>query len=209
MITRLTGTLERVEGQEAIVALGDIAHQVLVPGYVAEKLAQRLGQRVTLVTLQYLESQNQGSSFIPRLIGFNHEQERKFFELFTTVKGIGNRKALRACVLEPAGICRAIAARDAKALTKLPEIGSRMAETIIAELSGKVDGFLSSQEIESLDAEAAGAGGAKSPIADDAVAALIALGQTRQEAEVQVTRAVGRLGKPASVEVILERVFGG
>ena len=209
MITRLSGTLEAVEGQEAVLTCGDLAYQVLVPAYVAEKLAALLGTRVTLVTLEYLESQNQGASFIPRLIGFRHERERKFFELFTTVKGIGNRKALRASVIEPAAICRAIASSDAKALTKLPEIGARMAETIIAELSGKVDGFLTTQEIESLDAGAAGTKPAASPIADDAVAALIALGQTRQEAEVQVTRAVGRLGNPASVEEILERVFGG
>lgn len=210
MITRLSGTLERVEGQEATIASGDIAYQVLVPAYVAEGLAPRAGQRVTLVTLQYLESQNQGASFVPRLIGFRTEHERRFFELFTTVKGIGNRKALRASVIEPAAISRAIAGRDAKALTKLPEIGSRMAETIIAELSGKVEAFLTASEIESLDAGANGKPApGKSPILDDAVAALIALGQTRQEAETQVTRAIGKLGTPRSVEQVLERVFGG
>ena len=37
----------------------------------------------------------------------------------------------------------------------------------------------------------------------------IALGQTRQEAETQVTRAIGKLGTPKSVEQVLERVFGG
>ena len=85
-----------------------------------------------------------------------------------------------------------------------------MVETIIAELYRKVDGFLTSQEIEALDAGAVGARPAKTPIAHDAVAALIALGQTRQEAEVQVTRAIGKLGtRPGSVEQVLERVFGG
>ncbi len=56
---------------------------------------------ITLTTFQYLESQGQGSSVIPRLVGFQSTAEREFFELFTTVKGIGNRRALRAMAEDP------------------------------------------------------------------------------------------------------------
>jgi Holliday junction DNA helicase RuvA len=215
MIARLTGKLESIEGASACVSPegGGLTYEVLLPAYLAERLGGRLGQVVTLVTLQYLESQNQGSSYVPRLIGFTTTQERDFFELFTTVKGIGNRKALRAMAVEPAAIARAITAKDARGLYQLPEIGKRLAETVIAELTGKVDGYLAASELEALDRGA----GVAPPLPDaagDAIAALMGLGETRPEAERLVRRAVDRLaaegtGGAISVDQVLHAVYAG
>lgn len=213
MIARLTGKLDSIEGATACVSpeVGGLTFEVMLPAYLAERLTPQVGRSVTLVTLQYLESQNQGSSYVPRLIGFTTAHERDFFELFTTVKGIGNRKALRAMAVEPAVIARAIAAKDARALYELPEIGKRLAETVIAELTGKVDGYLAASEIEALDR------GAKSaaPLPDaagEAIAALMGLGETRPEAERLVRRAVDRLGAEGSggkltVDLVLHAVY--
>lgn len=210
MMTRLTGVLERVEGNEAVVASpgGETARQVLIPTYLAGTLTSRVGGTVTLHTLEYLESPNQGASFIPRLVGFGSERERRFFELLTTVKGIGNRKALRALAEEPSVIAGAVMAKDARALTQLPEIGKRLAETIIVELTGKVEGFMSGDETRRLESRAA-----SMPVGDpvelDAVEALVALGETRGEAQQLVARASGRIdaGGARSVETILDAVF--
>lgn len=214
MITRLTGVLESVEGGQAVLALsnGEVAYQVMLPAYLGETLLPRVGQRVSLVTLQYLDSPNQGASFVPRVIGFAAEHDRKFFELFTTVKGIGNRKALRAMACEPAAIASAIASKDVKALTRLPEIGKRLAETIIAELSGKVESFLTPGEASILEAKLGeGVGVSADPIASDAVEALVALGEARAEAEVLVSRARSasqREGRVlATIEAVLDQVF--
>lgn len=209
MIARLKGTLDSIEGSAACVTPdgGGLTYEVLLPAYLAERLVAKVGQPVALVTLQYLEGQNQGSSYVPRLIGFTAVQERDFFELFTTVKGIGNRKALRAMAVEPAKIARAITTKDARALYELPEIGKRLAETVIAELSGKVDGYLAGSEIEALDRGSAGA----APLPDaaaEAIVALMGLGETRPEAERLVRRAVDRLGNPkASVDQVLHAVY--
>ncbi len=211
MIARLTGKLESIEGAAACVGVeaSGLTYEVLLPAYLAQRLADQVGRSLTLVTLQYLESQNQGSSYVPRLIGFTTTQERDFFELFTTVKGIGNRKALRAMAVEPAVIARAIAAKDARGLYELPEIGKRLAETVIAELTGKVDGYLAASEIESLDRKVAAA----SPLPDaagDAIAALMGLGETRPEAERLVRRALERLGSEGSkvtVDLVLHTVY--
>jgi Holliday junction DNA helicase RuvA len=192
---------------------GEVAYEVLVPAFLAERLKSQVGSPVTFTTFQYLESQGQGTSFVPRLVGFQSVAEREFFELFTTVKGIGNRRALRAMAADPAVIARAIMAKDAKGLTKLPEIGKRMAETIIAELSGKVDTFLSTAEVKQLDAGAAGQVSTEDPISEEAVMALVALGETRADAQTMVSRAQakarreGREFKTASA--VLETVFGG
>jgi holliday junction DNA helicase RuvA len=221
MITRISGTLESVLGTSATICPSDktFAYEVLVPAFVGLSLAPRSGQNVTLHTLTYLEGQNQGSSFIPRLIGFESTQQRDFFELFTTVNGIGNRKALRALVHKPAVIARAIAEKDAKLLATLPEIGKRMAERVIAELDGKVEAFLVAG-----DGSVAGVRGAsrielKRPAsafegpAEDAVLALIALGQSRGEAEDGVAKALARAEKAGraltSPDKIVEAVFGG
>jgi holliday junction DNA helicase RuvA len=216
MITRITGTLESVEALEATIALegGQIARQVLVPAYEAQRLGSRVGQQVTLHTLEYLENQGQGSSYIPRLIGFATAQDRRFFELFTSLDGFGNRRALRAMAHEPALIARAILGSDASWLTRLPEIGKKTAEKVILELKGKVQPFLSAEEIRGLNSAAAGsgAGGVETQAAGQAMAALVALGETRVEAERMVRAACARdpaLGSPAaSADQIIAAAYG-
>lgn len=167
MLARITGTLESIVDTTAVVAphgQDGVAYQVLVPAYLAGRLAgietgePLTGSAVTLHTMQYFESLNQGASFIPRLIGFASPVERSFFELLTSVKGLGNKRALRAMAMEPASIARAIAERDARYLQSLPEIGPKLAELIVHELKTKVDGFvLDLAEVEALDAAAANA----------------------------------------------------
>ena len=78
MLCRLTGKLESVDEGGAVVASPDesSAREVLLPAYVARALATRVGQTVTFSTLEYLEGQGQGTSFIPRLIGFTSARDR-------------------------------------------------------------------------------------------------------------------------------------
>ena len=216
MICRITGVLEAVDGLALSVAppIGGVVYEVLAPAFLAERLRAHTGKPITLTTMQYLESQGQGTSFIPRLVGFQAARERAFFELFTTVKGIGNKKALRAMTLEPGAIARAIVARDAKALTQLPEIGKRMAETIIAELHGKVDGFLTDAEVRELNTAAEGkpSPGQVEPMIEEAIAALIALGESRVDAEQMVSKATARARREGhaltSAAGVIEAVFG-
>jgi Holliday junction DNA helicase RuvA len=219
VIARLTGRLERVEDASCTLLPGaglpvgtpgatgaDLAIEVLLPAYLAERLKPSTGQSVTFHTLLYLEGQGQGTSFIPRLLGFATPDEREFFELFTTVKGIGNRKALRALALPPAQVASAIAARNTRALVELPEIGKRLAETIIAELVGKVDRFALA-DLADPDRPGKGLAGAaalppyprstleakpRPQPEQDAIDALCALGEQRSEAERKVELALTR-----------------
>lgn len=196
MICRISGKLEAIEGFTATVqpagALG-LAYEVLLPAFLAERLMSSVGQMVTLVTFHYLEGQAQGSSFEPRLVGFSTARERAFFDLFTTVKGIGNRKALRAMAVEPASIAAAIASKDAKSLTKLPEIGKRLAETIIAELSGKVEPYLGEADIAAFQgAIETNPIARRTPAVEEAIAVLVTLGESPVEAERRIGLALAR-----------------
>ncbi len=214
MICRITGTITAVEPPAIVLEVEGqgLSYEVLTPAYLAAQLANQVGQRVTLITIQYLESQGQGSSFIPRLIGFQSASDRRFFEVFITVKGIGNRKALRAMAIEPARIARAIAARDAAALKELPEIGKRLADTIVAELTGKVDAFLSSSEIASLDAAIKPTRALASGPHEEAIEILVALGETREQADRRVSLAISRAlvkgdREPTAAQLV-DMVFG-
>lgn len=150
MICRIHGVLEDLRSDRALIDPGGgLTYQVLLPAYAVSRLAIKIGQPVTLHTIHYLEGTSQGNNFTPRLAGFVSESDRGFFELFTSVKGIGPRKALRAMSMSTSHIAAAIADRDAKMLQALPEIGKRTAETIIASLHDRVDGYLSPGSEES------------------------------------------------------------
>jgi Holliday junction DNA helicase RuvA len=149
------------------------------------RIAASVGEQVRFVTLHYLESQGQGSSYWPRLIGFASIDERAFFELFTSVKGIGNRKALRALALPIATIAEAIATGDLATLQSLPEIGKKTAQTIVLELKSKMNRFLGATAIM----EAKPPDGHQSGIAASATAILVQLGENRLQARTLVERA--------------------
>lgn len=224
-MTRLAGKLESLTGAVGVIVpagpLGEaMALEVLLPAYVAQRLTPQVGARVELHTMTYLEGQGQGASFVPRLLGFPSPSDRAFFDLFTSVNGIGNRKALRALALHPGAIARAIHEQDVKLLSTLPEIGKRMAERIVTELSGKETAWLTPGEegtraagpIPSrIEVKSALASTLTGP-AEDAVRALMALGQTRSEAEENVARALAKAKQAKrtleTTERIVEAVFG-
>jgi Holliday junction DNA helicase RuvA len=215
MICRITGTITSIEANTATIDQPEagIARQVLLPAYLADRLNEHTGRPITLHTIEYLEAQGQGSSFIPRLIGFAQAEDRRFFELFTTVKGLGNRRALRAMAFPPSEIAVLVAAKDAKGLQKLPEIGKRLAETVIAELTGKLDAFVDPGVIIEAKAATTAARFSLPPQAagavEDAIAVLQTLGQTQADAEQVIERALrGIEPEGLTGEQIVARVFG-
>ncbi len=229
MIIRFTGILESVGNNTAILALEGaagvgVAHELLIPAYLAERLkAGRtpdgapgpdgnggVGVRMTFHTLQYLEAVGQGTSFIPRTLGFGTPAERAFFELITTVKGLGNKRATRALAEEPASIAASIATRDVKALQRLPEIGKKLAETIVLELRDKIQPMLITLGSTPEDiAPRAHVNGYLEPKpalpreAEEAVIALTSLGQNRQQAERMVELALQRTPTLATPDEIV------
>ena len=180
-----------MDGQRALVQCGQITYEVLVPAADQQRLSGLVGEEVVFRTLHYLEGQGQGTSFVPRLIGFATKKDRAFFELFTTVKGMGVRKTLRALQLPFARVAEAIAAKDIDLLKSLPEIGKRTAETIVVQLSGKVDEFV--ERVAAGGGIAAGFGAVdekQAALMRDAVAVLTMLGEPKLQATRLIERAI-------------------
>ncbi len=187
MISRIEGELVGVQDGRAELRCGHLTYTLLIPAADEEALAERVGDRIEIHALHYLEAQGQGASFVPRLIGFASTEARAFFELLTSVKGLGARKVLRALRLPYTSIAEAIACRDIDLLRSLPEIGSRTAATIVAELHGKVDRFLGlpAESGEGADTSRGGSG-----VLRDAVAALTQLGEPKLHARQLVELAL-------------------
>lgn len=187
MIARLSGILAEVTETHAVVDHDGIGYEVLVCGYAVGELTAHRGELVTLHTLQYLEGTTTGGNMIPRLVGFLHAEDRAFFERFITVKGIGVRKALKAMVIPIGKMAAAIEAGDAKTLGKLPGVGARAADQIVAELKGKVANFAIGQTAEGA---APAASVAWNNAQKDAIEVMIALGERRADAERWLERAM-------------------
>jgi len=215
MLARLTGILESIEDGTALIVLPgthpgtEQAFEVMLPAFLCERLQSRCGGLLTLHTIQSLESASQGSSFTPRLIGFLATDERRFFEVLTTVKGVGTKKALRALASPVSEVARAITLRDATMLAQLPGIGKRMAETIIAELHGKVEPFLAYVGDGSSPSAGTGMiGSAESESVRRAVAALVRLGETESQAQTLVRRALEVEPKITSADELVSAALG-
>ena len=201
MISRISGRLLEARDGHALLECDHLVYEILVPGADVPSLNTQLGNTVVFHTLHYHESHGQGSSFVPRLVGFQAERDRAFFELFTTVKNIGNRKALRALQLPFDRVATAIASKDSTLLTSLPEIGKRTAETIIAELSGKVDDFIEDTTTVIPEDDDA------TTLIRDTVAMLTTLGESRAEAQSLAQRALAVEPKITTPDALLSAVF--
>ena len=200
MIARLTGRLEQIADATALIDVGGgFWYEVRIPAFDVERLSRRVGQDVVLHTIHYVEGDPSHGQLTPRLVGFLSEADREFFRVFTTVKGIGIRKALRALARPVAEIAAAIGAKDAKFLTALPEIGRRTAEQVVAELHGKVEKFAGALPPEEK---------ARLPEpAQEAVAVLVQLGERRADAMAIIERVLAVAPELASPEMILQQAY--
>lgn len=202
MITRISGTLERVELSAVEVAVGPVVHEVLVTELVRRSLQGRIGQPVVLHTLEYLEGNPTRGNLVPRLVGFLSEVEREFFELICEVDGVGVRKALRAIVRPVGEIAAAIEEQDTKALSGLPGIGGATAERMIAKLRRRMPKFALLVARES-PGEAGGAADVLSETFD----VLRSLGHSEADARRLIDALRAEKKKPKDVQEALEAIY--
>lgn len=141
MITKITGRLLTIAEDSLTLAVDAFEYEVRIPEFTRRQLQSRVGQDVSLHTIDYLEGNPAHGRLTPRLIGFLSEVEREFFELICSVDGVGVKKALRAMVRPVPEVATAIEEQDAKTLASLPGVGAALAERIIAKLRRKVPKF--------------------------------------------------------------------
>ncbi|CAN5623320.1 helix-hairpin-helix domain-containing protein [soil metagenome] len=206
MITKLTGKLVRVLDEEIRLSVGPYEYQVLVPEAVRRQIQTRTGEELTLHISEYLESQNNGGRFVPRMIGFLHETELEFFELFCTVEKIGVKKALKALARPIKEIADAISRQDPKWLATLPGIGAATAEQIVTTLKRKVTKFAFASDVAA-SGIAPTADGVSAQVVEDVYGGLMTLGMSPLDARARIDQLLVS-GKPfANVEDALKLIF--
>jgi Holliday junction DNA helicase RuvA len=183
MICAITGELREVDDDRIHLASGPFLFEVLVPAADINDLRSRIGDEITFHTIFDIEGDPTRGGLTPRLIGFLRPEDKEFFQLFITVKGIGPKRALRALVQPIGEIAAAIESKNTRALVELPEIGKRMAELIVAELAGKAANFAHAATLPQSYAAA------RSTEEQLALEGAITLGIPRTEAEHLLDRA--------------------
>jgi Holliday junction DNA helicase RuvA len=175
MIAGIQGKLAGLNTETALVQVGSITYEVMLPGYGVSALSGLIGSEISLCTMEYYEGSLGGGNLIPRLVGFLTSTEREFFTKFISVKGLGIRKGLRALNIPIQDIAAAVENGDEKMLMTLPGIGRRMAQQTVAELKGKLQTF-------AVGAEPARVAAQFKPFQVEAIEVLVAWGEKRNEA---------------------------
>lgn len=179
MIRRICGRVLSVEPHEAIIDVSGFGIGVSL----ADTTPFSVGETATLHT--FLSFKQDGVE----LYGFIDPEDLTFFELLTTVSGVGPKTALSILRRAPRESLRtAIAGRDITYLTRVVGLGKKASEKLAVELSEKIG--TGSAVIDDEDAE----------VFDT----LVALGYTEREAR----KAVGAIpnavsGKEARLKAAL------
>lgn len=200
MIAQIEGRLLKLGSGSALVQVGSVGYEVMLPGYCVSALSDKIGSNIALCTMEYYEGAPGGSNLIPRMVGFLSTEERDFFTKFISVKGIGIKKALRSLSIPIATIATAIENADDKTLLTLDGIGKRMAHQIIAELKGKLRSF-------AVGAEAGRPAARFKPFQIEALGILIAWGEKRNEAMELIELACEKHPDINSAEALVPLVY--
>ena len=183
MIAFVDGTVVSISPDSAVLQAGGVGYRVFCgPGTLADL---KEGQNARLWTHHLVREDQQA------LYGFASTEELGFFELLTTVTGVGPKVALAIVSSRPvADLQLAIFQGDEGVLTAVSGVGKKLAARIVLELKEKV----------SAAGASAGAAGAAGSAESEVVAALQALGYTASEARSSASAALSALPVGSTLE---------
>ena len=190
MISRLRGQLlsRDAEGMVEVETPGGVVYEAEVPLTVLQRMPAP-GSPIELRTHQVVREDRTD------LYGFLEAGERELFRRLMIVKGVGPSVALKLLSAYAAPrLARALAEKDVGALQQVSGVGKKTAERLALELWDKVG---------DLAVSASGPGGEPTPpIAQGAVAALVALGYTFADADTAVRKVLEDGGAETAEELI-------
>ena len=195
MIAQLSGKLLVKSPNTVVIDVGGVGYEVTVPlstfyelGDVGSDVSLRIHTHVREDALQ--------------LFGFQTNREKELFLRLTSVSGIGPKLAITMLSGMPAvELIPAIRNNDVIRLTAIPGVGRKTAERVVVELRDKL-AALSFDEAELGASTQAFA--TEADVKDDTVAALMALGYPKPQAERAVSAAIREDGE-RSIEAVLKR----
>jgi len=195
MIGRLRGLLAETGEEEMLIDCGGV-------GYVVRAGSRTLGRLPTpgdevIVHVETRWSSEDG----PRLYGFLSRDERRAFQVLTSVQGVGPKAAMSVLdVLTPPELASAVAREDKAAVGRANGVGPKLALRIVVELKDKP---ITGEPVFHPAGVAAPAHAAPS-LTGEAVSALMGLGIAEVLARRAVDQAVIRLGEEAELSAVIK-----
>lgn len=196
MIGKLTGTLDTIAEDHAILDVGGV-------GYLVHCSTRTLGNLPSPgdPLVLFIETVVREDSF--RLYGFASELERDWFRLLQSVQGVGARVALAVqATLAPGELASAIALQDKSMVARAPGVGPKVAGRIVSELKDKAPAYSGAAAAEIGLQSEIGAGAASTAVTD-AVSALTNLGYSSQQASAAVAKVLAKAGEDAQSAVLI------
>lgn len=181
MIAFISGTVEALEENAAIIDTGSIGYRVFMAPYGLSALTK--GSQTKIHT--YLKVAEDAMD----LYGFLSAEELSMFRRIISVSGAGPKAGLAILsVLRPSEFALAVVTGDFKAITRAQGVGPKLAQKIVLELKDKLDNsdfIKTANNTESFTQIPKNGDG-------EAIEALCALGYTQSEAARAVSEAEGR-----------------
>lgn len=180
MIGKLKGIIDTISDTNLILDVNGVGYLVFAPQKTLSSLSIDSHATFFIETIVREDSIS--------LYGFSTSSEHEFFNLLTTVQGIGPKAGLAILsALTPNEISTAILSGDAKIFTTANGIGKKTAERIITELKDKVAKTNINIELSTITKTIK-----PNTIAEDAISALSNLGYTRSQSFETVMKIINK-----------------
>ena len=199
MIAQLSGKLIHKEPNSAIIDIGGVGYEVIIPLSTFYELGEP-GSDVSLKVHTHVRED------ALQLFGFWTPREKELFLKLTSVSGVGPKLGITMLSGMPAAeLITAITNNDLVKLTSIPGVGRKTAERVVVELREK----LATMAVESREADRAAArelGAGETAVRDDTIAALMSLGYPKAISERAVSFALREEGE-RTIEAVLKRAL--
>lgn len=195
MIGRLRGVLAETGEEEMLIDCGGVGYVVRAGSRTLSRLPTPGDEVIVHVETRW--SSEDG----PRLYGFLSRDERRAFQVLTSVQGVGPKAAMSVLdVLTPPELASAVAREDKAAVGRANGVGPKLALRIVVELKDKP---ITGEPVFHPAGVSAPAHAAPS-LTGEAVSALMGLGIAEVLARRAVDQAVIRLGEDAELSAVIK-----
>ena len=135
MIGKLTGRLDAVSDNGAIIDVGGVGYSVFTSSRTMSQLGS-IGEVVTVLVETHVREDH------IHLYAFYSDDEKRWFQTLQTVQGVGSKAALAILsALTSEDIMNSLLSEDKTMFVRADGVGQKLATRIVSELKDKVDGF--------------------------------------------------------------------
>ena len=196
MITFLQGPLVEKAPDRAVMDVGGVGYEILIPLSSFERLPA-LNATCRIFIHDYVREDQHV------LYGFMTEGERRLFGMLMSVNGIGPKLAISALsCLSVRELTTAIAGGDVRRLNTISGIGKKIAARLVVDLRDKIGAGAAAEADTRLSPEWAGDQRLR-----DAIMALIALGYKQAEAQKMIAAVAPVPGEELTVESLVRKAL--